>query len=524
MRALERFAAASTVDILHGGPGNDVLSIGDDYWPDVVDGAGGFDTLNIFARNNAIALDLRDPTAPAFLQVHEIYTDRLLDTVRVLHIEQLNVSSDWNEGNDTIFAAAGNDTLVTGDGSDFVDGGAGNDLIASFTDQFGSGWDDFYGGLGNDTLDSASGYLDGGPGDDLIKIPASGGGASAAGGEGHDLFELGREYYDHWGSGWYVAGGAQTITDFQAGNDGDTLALGGDVRFVETGQGLRVDTWYNAYSGQGYHVLYWAPLAYLQGADAADLTAFNFTDLPISSVPAPQGTGAADTIAGSAIGDSINGGSGDDGINGWMGADTLNGGPGNDALFGNSDADLLNGGPGNDTLQGGPDNSELYGAIPGDTLNGGDGNDSLDGDWGSDRLNGGAGDDVLRGGPDTDFHTFAADNDTLLGDAGNDTIYGGSGIDFIRGGTGDDVLYGGMVSDADPSGDVFFFGASDSGNDRIEDFYGDIVDLNGLGIHNTAQAMPYMHQNAAGEAVFVKGALTITFTGLGIADLGDFVA
>ncbi|MBM2314788.1 hypothetical protein JQX02_25115, partial [Sulfitobacter pseudonitzschiae] len=77
---------------------------------------------------------------------------------------------------------------------------------------------------------------------------------------------------------------------------------------------------------------------------------------------------SADTVLGSAFGDSLNGGS-------------LN-----DRLEGNDGNDLLNGGTGNDTLNGGADN---------DTLNGDEGNDVLNGGTGSDIIDGGTGNDTI---------------------------------------------------------------------------------------------------------------------------------
>ena len=76
----------------------------------------------------------------------------------------------------------------------------------------------------------------------------------------------------------------------------------------------------------------------------------------------------------------------------------------------------------------------------------GDGNDTIYGNGGANQLMG------MRG------------NDVLLGLAGNDTLMGGDGADILVGGLGDDLLIGGDGSD------LFVFGASDFGNDVIQDF------------------------------------------------------
>ena len=55
-------------------------------------------------------------------------------------------------------------------------------------------------------------------------------------------------------------------------------------------------------------------------------------------------------------------------------------------------------------------------------------------------------------------------NDAIFGFAGRDTLNGGAGNDFLNGGIGNDTLSGG--ADAD----IFAFGDTHFGNDRITDF------------------------------------------------------
>lgn len=75
----------------------------------------------------------------------------------------------------------------------------------------------------------------------------------------------------------------------------------------------------------------------------------------------------------------------------------------------------------------------LYGTPNGDTLDAGAGNDIVLGLAGNDTILGGDGNDLIHGG----------DGDDLLdGGAGNDVIYGGWGADQLTGGGGNDQLYG----------------------------------------------------------------------------------
>ncbi|MEL7459745.1 MAG: LamG-like jellyroll fold domain-containing protein [Pseudomonadota bacterium] len=127
-------------------------------------------------------------------------------------------------GDDTIIGGNGDDTIEGGDGADDIDGGSGNDLIRGGAGDdsinAGSSNDTVYGGSGNDTITSgnagaARDEFYGGDGDDVI---TGGTGAdsltggrdndSLTGGDGDDTF------------GYDVGDGADTITDFNAGNSG----------------------------------------------------------------------------------------------------------------------------------------------------------------------------------------------------------------------------------------------------------------------------------------------------------------
>lgn len=106
-------------------------------------------------------------------------------------------SMNGHGGNDHLIGGDGDDSLYGGDGSDVLEGGLGNDYLNG-----GAGSDFLSGGAGNDTLV-------GGAGDDVM-----------TGGEGSDTFAYNAGDLDDVLNG-------DIITDFQLGNDGDTLDLSG---------------------------------------------------------------------------------------------------------------------------------------------------------------------------------------------------------------------------------------------------------------------------------------------------------
>jgi Ca2+-binding RTX toxin-like protein len=108
------------------------------------------------------------------------------------------------------------------------------------------------------------------------------------------------------------------------------------------------------------------------------------------------GTGANETLTGTAGADLLVGDRGNDSLAGLGGADVLCGGRGQDTASGGDDDDALEGGRGIDSLSGGEGN---------DVLRGGRGGDSLHGDGGDDTLTGNGGADAFSGGLGTDTNT-----------------------------------------------------------------------------------------------------------------------
>jgi predicted extracellular nuclease/2',3'-cyclic-nucleotide 2'-phosphodiesterase (5'-nucleotidase family) len=100
-----------------------------------------------------------------------------------------NDELDGGEGDDTLLGGAGNDNLTGGEGDDALSGDAGNDVLAG-----GEGDDTLSGGAGDDELDGGEGYdtLDGGAGNDRL---VAGAGDSASGGDGDDIIVVSTDDY-----------------------------------------------------------------------------------------------------------------------------------------------------------------------------------------------------------------------------------------------------------------------------------------------------------------------------------------
>lgn len=113
--------------------------------------------------------------------------------------------------------------------------------------------------------------------------------------------------------------------------------------------------------------------------------------------------------------------------------DTLNGTARVDRLFGGAGRDVLNGLQGDDCLDGGSGADQLAGSSGNDRLFGGDGNDRLNGGFGADLLVGGAGNDRLDG---------SDRRDEFVAGEGNDVVFAVDGIaERIDCGPGRDTVY-----------------------------------------------------------------------------------
>ncbi|WP_432472983.1 VCBS domain-containing protein [Amphritea sp. HPY] len=398
-------------------------------------------------------------------------------------------------GNDTLRGATGADLLEGGEGSDFLYGEAGDDVLTGGLD---TDYDSLYGGDGNDTLTGGEGgsYLQGDDGDDVYtggsgtdNIYAStdyGYTETIDAGAGNDfVYDIGYTGSDmvNLGSGddyvrLYVGGNSiymgtptltlgagqdevdlyassfnqyafVTITDFEAGADGDFIDLNYILNYRLTGWDGSVNP-FNATAGffklmqAGTDTLLqidtngdgdnYVTAVVFENVDVSNFTADNFSPAypPDGSVPSGEtieGTAAGETLYGTIGADTIDALEGNDWVYGGSASDTIDGGQGIDYLYGEAGDDILTGG--NDT-----DYDYLYGGDGNDTLTGGEGGSTLQGDKGNDVLTGGSGADNIYADTDSGY------TETIDAGAGNDRVYdvGYYGSDSVDLGSGDDYV------------------------------------------------------------------------------------
>ncbi|MBV2264973.1 MAG: DUF4347 domain-containing protein, partial [Thauera sp.] len=436
-----------------GSSGNDNIT-GSIYDENIL-GLGGYDTIQGFAGNDVIYGD-GDGNSGGWSS-DNIYGG---DGDDVIYGSNAGYYSYLvgDAGNDTIYAGPNStdNDINGGVGDDYLVGGSGRDRIYG-----DAGSDTLFGGDGNDELvdqayDAGKNLIYAGKGDDSIRYEGgSGGSATVAGGEGRDTY---------WLSPWPQ--GELIIVDFKAGTNGDILQIGdalsslyyngyygfdpvsnpfatGYLRLTEEQTSTGFDTLLqmNPY-GDGYS---WQTLARLQNVASTALTQENFGPQvnPTGGETVALdyvGSFADETVFGSIVADTIDGGGGYyDRLYGYGGDDTIvvNG---SNPDYAWSQATVF-GGTGNDHLSAGVATGylEFYGDEGADTIIGSAGQDYIDGGSGSDTIHGGDGDDSI-----SDYGDIAGDVTTIFAEGGNDTVsyYSeGGGTAKIDGGAGNDRFY-----------------------------------------------------------------------------------
>lgn len=445
------------------------------------------------------------------------------ETIRIEQNLGLPVTVSGGPGHDQLFGSSGVETLQGMDGPDRISSGGGADTLDG-----GDGVDQLVEDVSGKVVLTNSALtvngvvaklasfevatLQGGKGNDEIRVNGFGLNVTVFGGQGNDrLFgdAFANHFFGQAGNDTIDAGGGADIVDGGIGNDRLYGGAGKDTLFGDAGNDLIF--------GQ-------ADDDWLDGGEGNDQLAGEGGDDTL------YGQGGADTITGGffsnqpdlvpdAGDDYLDGGDGNDRLMGDSGAisqpkfatliggkDTILGGRGNDLIFGMVGNDKLFGGADQDILVGGAGHDQMDGEAGDDTLNGEAGNDSLAGGEGSDTLGGGEGNDLLVGGtvigvadPAADKLDGGADNDTLYGDSvtfeplvidvlvggadtlqgglGNDLLFGQAGADFIGGGEGDDVIdtgAGADIANGDAGSDTLHGGEDDDllaggpGNDHVD--------------------------------------------------------
>lgn len=330
-------------------------------------------------------------------------------------------------GNDVLRGMNGNDSLVGEEGNDYLVGKSGDDTLLA-----GTGTDVLTGGIGSDLLDGRDGAVSGTDSDTLVGGDDSDrligdNGDVLTGGNGLDDFDVVVDADD---------AAVVQITDFDPmardGDDAETITL-----LDENGQPMPASDFNNpdttalsildAEDGSGAILhLNGVDVAFVSGVSASELQDNLDSwlgNLAVPSVEPTHGTGAGDTLAGTADAEVIRAYGGDDTVDAAGGDDLVFAGDGDDSVSGGDGADTLRGGNGSDLLEGGDGDDYLLGKFGDDTLEAGEG---------TDLLKGGSGDDLLNG---QDNAEDAADSDTLIGGDGGDQLIGDNG-DVLEGGEG----------------------------------------------------------------------------------------
>ena len=385
-----------------------------------------------------------------------------------------NFVIDGLAGNDTITTGGGSDVVFGNAGNDVIDTGAGNDVVTySGTNggadvvNGGAGSDDRINALTNGTvigLSSLSGIeMISANGKTGVKIKAS------ANGDALDLsgvtlvnitqveLDKGNDTLEGSGIADTILGGkGDDVLDGGAGNDTFLIAAGDGIDAIAGGSGIdvikatanNVAIGLSSLSGIETITADGRTGVSILGSSAEDLLDFSAVTLVgIGTLNAGSGddtltgTALADTILGGSGNDQLDGGDGDDDflIAGSAGTDTLIGGSGSDRIVATAAnvAIAFGSWSGIETITGnGFANVTIAGTSAGDVMDfsayalsgiaridGGNGDDAITGSAGADVLSGGAGVDTLAGG---------AGNDLLIFDSTADSFDGGANYDTLR--------------------------------------------------------------------------------------------
>ncbi|WP_421731526.1 calcium-binding protein [Brevundimonas sp.] len=456
-------------DSISGGGGDDIL-----------DGGDGNDTIRGDAGDDILIGDVGDDVLYGGAGNDTLYAAFRYNSSR----------TDFGHSN-LLYGEAGDDILIAGRGLDVLEGGSGDDLLDSRDDDAETGPDILRGGDGDDLIIANGDWVDGGAGDDEIRV-ASGyyaSGSSVAGGSGADLFDchpeanfarqsfsLIRDFNLFEGDRIRlgVFGPTPLVLRGALDNPGFSLTSGATFSASDYGPGFtQIWTWVNG--GLTYLII---DLDQDSRLGAADYVLTFEGTVTITADFFESGTLATPNI-GTSGDDVFVGAAGADIYAGVNGNDTISGGPGDDVLQGNNGNDLIDGGSGDDTLEGGNGDDTIYGGKGDDVITGGSGSDLIYGGTGNDRISAGgnrandadatnainiiygeAGDDQISGGWSRNDQFHGGDGDDyiygsghLWGDAGNDNLGAAGWASTLDGGVGDDYLHGSMEADILIGGD-----------------------------------------------------------------------
>lgn len=330
----DKIWGGSGSDTIDGGGGDDMIA--GNRGNDVLTGSSGADTF-VFEGNfgNDVVTDFNRNQAGEVIDLAGVYGITDWQDLKGNHLSE--------DGNDVIINDGNGNAIRLEDvhfnplnAGDFVfvhehTGGNGADALTGTYAR-----DALYGGAGSDVLGGEAGtdILNGGTGSDVL-----------TGGAHSDIFVFEGNF------------GSDTITDFDAGTDGDLIDLTG-VSGIDSFADLQA----NHLTDTGLDVVITddnGNTITIENTFSAHITADDFI---FASAPAPN------TIIGTNAGNTLNGTSESDMISGLAGNDKLYGGAGDDHLVGGAGNDKLYGGAGDDYLIAGEGTDRLYGGAGSDTF------------------------------------------------------------------------------------------------------------------------------------------------------------
>jgi Ca2+-binding RTX toxin-like protein len=399
-----------------GNHGGDTLSQAGSRSNSIIRGDGGNDTLDGGAGDDTVfGLDGDD----VIIGGRDSLARR--DIYNTFDVADLEVQTESDDGNDTLYGGQGDDTIIGGAGNDILDGGQGDDLLRGQ-----DGVDVFRGGAGVDTVD----YSVESPFQLLVNLETNDANGGTGSGDTFSDIEnligsddridrfIGTAAANHfWGQG----GG-----DYFNGRDGGDVLDGGadgDILYGEAGKDRVIGGGGQDYlnGGAGVDTVVYAGSSGGVTINLADgMTRGGDADGPAQIVG--RGTIIEHDILVNF--ENVVGSASNDRLSGDAEANVLSGGAGDDTLAGGGGADTLKGGAGNDT-------ADYADATKGVTLDmnrskvGGDTHISIESLAGS------------------------AFNDQLQGNSAANTLTGQGGADLLSGGRGADILLGDFAFEGD---------------------------------------------------------------------------
>ena len=464
------FRGGAGNDYIYGVDGNDTADYSTatagtvvELWRSLAsnDGQGGVDTLlgieNVIgsAFNDILSGDNNNNRFKGGAGFDQLYGGTGSDTAEYGDAVSAVVVALWNSqaSNDGFGAADYLSSIENVFGSAFNDVLSGDNSDNAF--RGGGGFDQFYGGTGNDTVDyqEASG---------TVSVSLA---ASSASSDGQGSSDYLNSIENIIGSGFddvFFGDAAANILNGLAGND--WLSGGGGNDLLVGGVGNDTTDYTSASSGTAVDLAAQYGIDGLGGADF------------VSGIENVIGSAFNDYLSGTTGDNLFRGGAGNDILVGLAGRDTadysgassaaivdLTSQYGVDGLGGTDflvSIENVNGSSFNDYLSGSASDNIFAGGAGSDTFVGGAGSDTVSYGsstsaitvnlTGSFALDGMGGTDFMVGVENVSGSFFA---DILIGDSNGNLLDGGDGNDLFRGGAGFDQFYGGAGFDtADYSG------------------------------------------------------------------------